>query len=239
MVRQPTVEDLIQLVRREAGDEVLDQLATARAVATGLAASGDAMLGYFVDRARRSGCNWVDISDALGVSKQAVHKRFAASVSELTYGRMTPRARRSLDSAAERARSLGHRYVGTEHLLLGLYAAPESVAAKILTAAGIGVHEAEAAVLALTPRRTGTVEDEPRRTQRANSVLSNAVNEALELGHNYVGTEHILLGLYRVPAGRAAQILTRLGLDEPAARRQVIDVLTGLGPSAPDKEEKR
>lgn len=226
MSRRPNLQDLIGIVQSEAGDDVGEQLATARGLVAELNTAGDAVLDHFVYRARRSGWNWVQISDALGVTKQAVHRRFATTVSGLTYERLTARAKRSLDAATERARSLGHDYLGTEHILLGLYSEPESVAAKVLVAAGIGPQAAEAAVLTLAPR--GRVK--PRRadlphTPRTNAVLSSAMNEALELGHDYVGTEHLLLGLYQVPAGLAAQILGRLGLDGETARRDVVAAL--------------
>ncbi|WP_020576774.1 Clp protease N-terminal domain-containing protein [Actinopolymorpha alba] len=239
MTRRPTLRDLIETVQHEAGDDVGEQLATARGLVAELNAAGDAVLGHFVYRARRSGWNWVQISDALGVTKQAVHRRFAMNVSGLTYERLTPRAKRSLDAATEHARSLGHGYLGTEHILLGLYSEPEGVAAKILVAAGIGPQAAEAAVLTLAPRGGG----KPKRTDlphtpRTNAVLSSAVNEALELGHNYVGTEHLLLGLYQVPAGLAAQILQRLGLDEDAARREVVTALSALQQAATGREDE-
>jgi len=234
MFSRPRVQDLIEVVRREAGDDVLDQLAAARSLVAEVQASGDAMLGHFVDRARRAGMSWVDISDVLGVTKQAVHKRFATSVSELTLERLTPRARRALEGASERARSLGHPYVGTEHLLLGLYDEPEGVAAKTLAAAGIGPEAAEAAVVALTPQRDEVPDGDLRRTPRVNAALGNAVNVALELGHNYVGTEHILLGLYQPPTGLAAQILTRLGLGAEAARHRVIAVVAEFQQVAAD-----
>ncbi|GAA5019502.1 Clp protease N-terminal domain-containing protein [Actinopolymorpha pittospori] len=239
MIQRPSLQDLIGIVRDEAGDDVGEQLATAQALVTELNTTGDAVLDHFVFRARRSGWNWVQISDALGVTKQAVHRRFATNVAGLTYERLTPRAKRSLDAAAEHAKSLGHGYLGTEHILLGLYSEPESIAAKILVAAGIGPQAAEAAVLALAPRGGG----KPKRTDlphtpRTNAVLSSAVNEALEFGHNYVGTEHLLLGLYQVPAGLAAQILQRLGLDGDTARREVVTALSTLQQTAPQREDE-
>jgi hypothetical protein len=239
MIRRPNLQDLIGLVRDEAGDDVGEQLATAQALVAELNTTGDAVLDHFVYRARRGGWNWVQISDALGVTKQAVHRRFATNVSGLTYERLTPRAKRSLEAATERARSLGHDYLGTEHILLGLYSDPESVAAKILVAAGIGPQAAEAAVLTLAPRgRAKPTRADLPHTPRTNAVLSSAMNEALELDHNYVGTEHLLLGLYQVPAGLAAQILGRLGLDSETARREVVTALSALQQPAAGREDE-
>lgn len=224
-----TVQDLIEIVRNEGGEDVLDQLSIARSLVTELHADGDAVLGHYVEQARRSGTSWTDISEVLGVTKQAVHKRFAVGMGQPPYERLTDRARNALLAASERARSLGHPYVGTEHLLLGLYSEPESVAAKILVAAGIGEEAADVAVRALTSQPSEDVpEGELRRTPRANAVLTAAVTEALGLGHNYVGTEHLLLALYAAPNGLAAQLLTRLGLGGEAAREQVLAALAEI-----------
>src|SRR5690606_10095560 len=105
-------------------DDPLDQLATAAATVADLSEVGDAVLGYHVDRARHAGASWTAISAALGVSKQAAHKRFAAATRPPGLDRFTDRARRVLSSATEVARGLGHAYVGTEHLLLALYTDP-------------------------------------------------------------------------------------------------------------------
>ena len=160
---------------------------------------GDAVLGYFVDRARHAGASWTAISAALGVSKQAAHKRFAAATRPPGLGRFTDRARRVLSSATDVARGLGHAYVGTEHLLLALYTEPDGLAARILVEAGIDRDAVEEAVLRRVPRGTETPQPPLPHTPRAVAVIEGTVREALLLGHNYVGTEHLLLVLYTVP----------------------------------------
>jgi hypothetical protein len=227
MTPAPSLHDLIETVRRDAeSDDVLDQLATARAMVTDLSETGDAVLGHFVDRARGSGRSWTEISNVLGVTKQAVHKRFT----KVSLERFTDRARRTFDAASEQARALGHRYVGTEHLLLGLLTEPEGVAAKVLNGAGIERDATEAAVLRAVARQDSSVEGELPFTPRAKGALEGALSQALEWGHNYIGTEHLLLGLYSEPRGIAAKVLLDLGLDAETAQTRTIEILSGYVP---------
>src|SRR6266550_1738741 len=128
MTPAPGLQELIETVERDApGQDLLDLLATASATVSQLEEAGDALLGHYVDRCRGHGHSWSEISTALGVTKQAAHKRF--SFPAPTLERVTERARRTIDAAAGAARSMGHNYVGTEHLLLGLFAEPEGLAA--------------------------------------------------------------------------------------------------------------
>ena len=105
--------------------------------------------------------------------------------------------------------------MGTEHVLLGLYAEPEGIAAKALIESGLSGDDVEAAILAITPR--GEVEvGAPPFTPRAAACLEKALSEALQLGHNYIGTEHILLGLFTDPDGLAARIMSDAGVTHDA-----------------------
>jgi hypothetical protein len=245
MATTPTLQELIDTIRRDAPtDDALDQLSTASAAVADLSEVSDAVLGYYVDRARHSGYSWTDISAALGVSKQAAHKRFANATRPLGLDRFTNRALRVLEAATSEARGLGHPYIGTEHLLLALYAEPDGVAAKVLTGAGIDRDAVEEAVLRRLPRRDETPEPPLPHTPRAVAVIEGTVREALLLGHNYVGTEHLLLALYADPlapvgaggvpyrqgGGLAAEVLTGLGLDREAAHARVVEKLTELLP---------
>ena len=234
MTPAPTLHDLIETVRADAeSDDVLDQLAIARAMVAELSETGDALLGHYVDRARGSGRSWTEISNVLGVTKQAVHKRFTKVTLDLdlgegpTFERFTARARRALGAATEQAQALGHTYVGTEHLLLGLQADPDGVAAQVLTGAGAGADATTAAVLRRTPREDRTVRGNLPFTPRAKSALAGALAQAIEWGHNYIGTEHMLLGLYREPQGLAAQVLAELDLDAETASAKVVEFLSG------------
>src|SRR3954471_15618505 len=115
MTPAPTLQELIEVVERDAPSaELLDLLANASSTVAELEEVGDAVLGHFVDRCRRGGHSWTEISGALGVTKQAAHKRF--SFPSPTLERFTDRARRAVDAASGSALGLGHNFVGTEHL---------------------------------------------------------------------------------------------------------------------------
>jgi ATP-dependent Clp protease ATP-binding subunit ClpC len=141
------------------------------------------------------------------------------------FERFTDRSRRVIALAQEEARLLNHNYIGTEHLLLGLVHEGEGVAARALESLGIGL----AAVRQRVEEAVGQGEQDPAGripfTPRAKKVLELSRREALALGHNYVGTEHILLGLLREGEGVAARVLVQLGADLNRVRQQVIQVL--------------
>jgi hypothetical protein len=226
MTPGPTLQELIATVESDAGSgDDLAQLGTAARVAADLEDIADGTLTHFVDQCRRNGRSWAEISRALGVTKQAVHKRF--SPTPPTFERFTVRARGALKGAAAAATRLRHNYVGTEHVLLGLFAEPEGIAAKALTESGLSGDDVEAAILAITPR--GQIEvGAPPFTPRAAACLEKAVSEALQLGHNYIGTEHILLGLFTDPDGLAARILSDASVTHDAIRSRVIKMLTEI-----------
>ncbi|MEX1007940.1 MAG: Clp protease N-terminal domain-containing protein [Acidimicrobiia bacterium] len=231
-----TLDGLIQsVVHDAASDDLLDQLATASATAGDLGDLGDALLGHFVDRCRRDGHSWAEIGGSLGVTKQAVQKRFVARAAvPFMIERFTVRARRVLDDATEEARALGHNYRGTEHLLLALFHDPEGLAAKVLESMHITRAAVEREVLAHVTRGGGVpAADVPPLTPRAARVLELAGEyEALDLGHNYIGTEHILLGLLREGNGLAARVLTDLAVDHASLKAKTIELLSGYGASS-------
>jgi hypothetical protein len=230
MTPGPNLQELIDTIRRDTGsDDVLEQLATASSTIGELTRNSDAALGYFVDRARGAGKSWVEISAVLGVSKQAAHKRFAVSwTTRPGFKHYTPRTRQVVEAAAGIALSRNHANVGTEHLLLALYTEPEALATKVLVAHGITEEAVDTAVTAVIPRGATPYEGEPPLTPRAAHVLQGALAEALELGHNYIGTEHILLSFYRDSGGVATKVLQELGLEGPAARAAIEAVLEQL-----------
>jgi Clp amino terminal domain, pathogenicity island component len=227
MTPAPTLQELIETVERDApGSGVLDQLATASSTVAQLEEVGDAVLGHFVDRCRRHGHSWTEISSALGVSKQAAHKRF--SFPAPTLERFTERARRAVDAAAKAALGLGHNFVGTEHLLLGLFAQPEGLAARALAEAGIDRQAVEAKVLEALPRGSEPLLDNPLYTPPASLALQGALGEALRLGHNYIGTEHILLGLVRDRDALSARTLSELGVSAEWIRTRLVDMVNAI-----------
>jgi ATP-dependent Clp protease ATP-binding subunit ClpC len=141
------------------------------------------------------------------------------------FERFTDRARRVLVLAQEEARMLDHNYIGTEHILLGLVHEGEGVAAKALESLGISLEAVRQQVEEIIGQGQQAPSGHIPFTPRAKKVLELSLREALQLGHTYIGTEHILLGLIREGEGVAAQVLVRLGADLNRARQQVIQLL--------------
>ena len=143
------------------------------------------------------------------------------------FERFTDRARRVVVLAQEEARMLNHNYIGTEHILLGLIHEGEGVAAKGLESLGISLEAVRSQVEEIIGQGQQAPSGHIPFTPRAKKVLELSLREALQLGHNYIGTEHILLGLIREGEGVAAQVLVKLGADLNRVRQQVIQLLSG------------
>jgi len=143
------------------------------------------------------------------------------------FERFTDRARRVLVLAQEEARLLNHSFIGTEHILLGLIHEGEGLAAKALESLGISLEAVREKVEETIGPAGSAPTGSPPFTPRAKKVLELSLREALQLGHNYIGTEHMLLGLVREGEGVAAQVLQSLGADLPRVRQQVIQLLSG------------
>ncbi len=146
------------------------------------------------------------------------------------FERFTDRARRVVVLAQEESRLLGHNYIGTEHILLGLIRLDEGVAAEALESLDISLEAVRSRVEAIIGEGREIPAGHIPFTPRAKKVLELSLREALQLGHNYIGTEHILLGLIREGEGVAAQVLVELGADLDSVRSAVIDLL-GSGPA--------
>ena len=143
------------------------------------------------------------------------------------FERFTDRARRVVVLAQEEARMLNHNYIGTEHILLGLIHEGEGVAAKALESLNISLEAVRSQVEEIIGQGQQAPSGHIPFTPRAKKVLELSLREALQLGHNYIGTEHILLGLIREGEGVAAQVLVKLGADLNRVRQQVIQLLSG------------
>ena len=154
------------------------------------------------------------------------------------FERFTDRARRVVVLAQEEARLLNHNYIGTEHILLGLIHEGEGVAAKALESLGISLEAVRSQVEELIGQGGSSPSGHIPFTPRAKKVLELSLREALQLGHNYIGTEHILLGLIREGEGVAAQVLVKLGADLSRVRQQVIQLLSGYSGSGAPSGEK-
>src|SRR4051812_43412720 len=224
MAPAPSIQDLISIVVADCpDDEPLGRLTTAASLMRDVGDTADAALGYFVDQARRSGRSWSEIGDALGVSKQAAQQRHGLRLGGIpvTFERFTERAKSVMAASEAAARGLGHGYIGTEHLLLAQYAEPDGLGAQTLVEAGLPADAAKSAVIDRVGEGPGTGEGRPPFTPRAVEALKEALAAALELGHNYIGTEHLLMGAGRIDGGLAAIILREAGIDNDALRAKL------------------
>ena len=224
MTPTPNLQDLVKTVRDEAANnDPLGQLRVAAELSVDLSTLGDQLLDHFVSQCRQSGMSWAEISTALGVSKQAAHKRFTGSVPR--FERFTDKARTVVLGAVEQARALGHASVGTEHLLLAIFEPADSLAALALKRLDVR----RDAVLELVLRRSPGKPEQPTGMipfdDHAKDVLRGAVDEALNLAHNYIGTEHLLLALLGKPEYASAAVLAELGQDSKAVRDTLLDLL--------------
>jgi len=227
----PTVrlDDLIDAIRKVHDDE-LDQLTTAMLTADHLGELADHLIGHFVDQARRAGASWTDIGRAMGVTKQAARKRFQPKgpddpTADADFSRFTPRARNAVVAAHNVAHEAGHHEIAPAHLILGLLTEPEALAATALTASGVTSDAiSAAATAALPPRGDAGTELVPYGAD-AKKVLELTFREALRLGHNYIGTEHILLALVEDEDGDG--VLTGLGVSKDDLERRIVTALAG------------
>ena len=224
MTPSPTLQALIDSVKQDAdSEEALGQLAQASKTVGDLEQVADALLGHFVDQCRRSGHSWSEISTALGVSKQAAHKRFTTELP--TFERFTERARKVLVNSETEAHRLGHGFVGTEHILLALFDVAESLALSVLDEVGIAKEAVEEHVVRMIKAATPSEGGRLPFTPRAKAVLAAAVDEALQMSHNYVGTEHLLLGLFADEDSVAAKVLSELGATHDDLHGRILAIL--------------
>lgn len=206
--------------------ETLVQLEVASHRAGDLADLGDSLLNHFVDRCRRAGHTWAEIGQHLGVTRQAVQKRFVES--GIALERFTDRARAALQGARTEAAALNHNYVGTEHQLLALFDTGGGISDVALRELGVERGGIEQDILKTIGRGPTPVASEQPFTPRAAKVVEEAATAAIELGHNYVGTEHLLLAMFRGQAGLGKQLLEKRGVKHDAVLAKVIALLVGF-----------
>lgn len=229
------LDDLIQAIKK-AHQSPLEQLSGAVVVGDYLGEVADHLIGHFVDQARRSGASWTEIGQSMGVSKQAVQKRFVmkGDVEPLDpkdgFNRFTPKARTAVMQAHGAAQKAGNDVTLPVHLFLGLLSVPDSVALKVLARQGVTVERGAEAAQAKLPERAVEVPDLIPYDGTAKKVLELTMRTALRLGHNFVGTEHILLALLEFEAGDG--VLSGLGVSPEQAETDVIAELAALHPGA-------
>ena len=215
-------------------DEPLEQLTDAMLAAEHLGEVADHLIGHFVDQARRSGASWTDIGKCMGVTKQAAQKRFVPKADSEPmdpnegFARFTPRARAAVVASQRIAREARNQEIAPIHLLLGVIADPEGLAVPLLKAQG--VEPAQIREAAEMPPERGPELDLVPFNAKAKKALELTFREALRLGHNYIGTEHMLLAL--LEAEDPTDILHRLGVDKARAETDVVTLLSSLtGPT--------
>lgn len=212
----------------------LENLSDAILVAGQLDETSDALIGYFVDRARSSGASWSQIGTSMGISKQGAQKRFVSRGEDVAaenarFSRFTLRARRAIAAAGQIAASLQLDAVDVKHIVAGLLSEPDGVAAKAVHQLSITDEQIYDALGV----RPATVDYDSSLealrqlhfTEASKESLKGALKAALRFGHNYIGTEHLLLGPLSVDR-EVAETLAGLGLTLDLANRAVVSELT-------------
>ncbi|AXK31736.1 ATP-dependent Clp protease ATP-binding subunit [Streptomyces armeniacus] len=230
MTNPVRLDDLIEAIKK-AHSDALEQLSDAVIAADHLGELADHLIGHFVDQARRSGASWSDIGKSMGVTRQAAQKRFVPKGSgeagdldpSQGFNRFTLRARNVIMAAQNEAHAAGNDEMCPAHLVLGLLAEPEALAAAAITAQGVTLDSVREAASAVLPPAADEVPSLIPYNAQAKKALELTFREALRLGHNYIGTEHMLLALLEHEDGTG--VLHRLGIDKGAAEEHIAQAL--------------
>jgi len=227
------LDDLIDAIKKTHTD-ALDQLSDAVIAADHRGDIADHLIGHFVDQARRSGASWSEIGRSMGVTKQAAQKRFVAKPSsdaaaldpDAGFARFTPRARNVVMASMNQARAAGNTTIGIEHLVLGLLTEPDGLAAKAIVAQGVSLEAVRQSVLKMLPARVEELPELIPYSGQARKALELTFREALRMGHNYIGTEHILLAILELEDGTG--VLAGLGVTKAASEESVTRALGAI-----------
>lgn len=237
MENSPTALNVLiaQVVDAHPGADPLARVAAACQTAADLDQVADHLVGHFVDEARSAGYTWTQIGEHIGVTKQAARKRFAprdvpeqisdTAARDNVFGRYTNRARHVVVLAQENARQHGHPLISTEHILLGICQEDGDIGAQAVEACGVHVADLQAAVTARLAPASTHLEGHIPFAQEGKKTLELAARASLLLGHDHIGTGHLLLGVVEEGTGLGAQVLTDLGLTAERARTEVARLL--------------
>jgi Clp amino terminal domain, pathogenicity island component len=223
------LDDLIAVVHATHPDgDPLTHLSDAVLVGEQLSDLSDHLIGHFVDQARRAGASWTDIGRSMGVTKQAAQQRFvprsSTDVPELgNWARFTDRARTAVTGAQDQARATGHEQIEPGHVLLGVLADPKGLATRAI-AEQVPVTDLRARTLAALGTGPGSPAGHLPFSADSRRLLALTLREALRLGHNYVGTEHILLGLLN-DEGELGVVLAGAGVTHARTEELVLAAL--------------
>jgi hypothetical protein len=234
MTGQVRLDDLIEAIKKVHTDP-LEQLIDAVLAADHLGDVADHLIGHFVDQARRSGASWTEIGRSMGVTKQAAQKRFVPKDPGLDasqeFTRFTARARNVVVAAQNEARAAGHDQIRPEHLVLGLLSEPDAIGAAAIVAQGVPLDSVREAVTAALPPPAAEVPALIPFDPQGKKAVELTFREALRMGHNYIGTEHILLALLELEDGEG--VLTGLGIGKAGVTGHVTATLAALGSFKP------
>jgi hypothetical protein len=221
-----SLDNLISYVKslHPHGDQ-LQNLADAFAVSAQIDDQSDALIGHFVDQARRAGASWSQIGASMGVSKQAAQKRFVSAWESASFDRFTMRTRSALAAAARAAAASGAGPVDTTHLVAGLLSERDGIGAKIIHGAGLSDEQVLAALGVELPDGDEAGAEpaalrEMRFTEAGRAAFRSALTAALGMSHNYIGTEHLLLGILNAH-DETAHKLIELGLTAEVAQQRL------------------
>ncbi|GAA0931861.1 Clp protease N-terminal domain-containing protein [Nonomuraea longicatena] len=231
------LDDLINAIKtRHSDGDPLGQLTDAVTLGEHLGEVADHLIGHFVDQARHSGASWTEIGRSMGVTKQAAQKRFVpkegSSLADdlKAYTRFTPRARACVVAAQTEAGNAGHDHIEPPHLVLGLLHEPEALAARAMATLGATPETLREAMGHVAGPGDGQAPsgDQTPFAAPSKKVMELTLREALRLGHNYVGTEHLLLGVLSLTDSPTVTVLAGMGVTKEAVEREVMALLHRL-----------
>lgn len=223
------LDELIRTIK-DVHTEPLDQLTDAVLVGEHLGEVSDHLIGHFVDQARRSGASWTEIGRCMGVTKQAAQQRSTPKIPDATalheeegFSRFTERARNTLVAAHDAAVDAGNQQVTPAHLVLGLLSEPDALAARSLLAEGVDLDALDVAARAALPDAVDEAPELVPYDAASKKALELTFREALRLGHNYVGTEHVLLALLELEDGDG--LLSGAGANKDSVESRLVELL--------------
>ncbi|MEV6829326.1 Clp protease N-terminal domain-containing protein [Amycolatopsis sp. NPDC051102] len=234
---QIKLDDLINAIKSNHEQDALAQLTDAVYVGQHLGEVADHLIGHFVDQARRSGASWTEIGASMGVTKQAAQKRFVPKVDpggdpsgsiERLFGRYTDRARHVIVEAQKAAVDHASPEIDTVHIVLGLLSEPAALAAGAILAQGVQLDAVREAAEARLPEPVDPAPNPVPFTGAAKKTLELTMREGLRLGHNYIGTEHMLLALLEQGEGSGFEVLDGLGVKKDEAEAKILEVLAEI-----------
>jgi hypothetical protein len=237
MDNSPTALNVLiaQVLDTHPGADPLARVEAACQAAADLDEVADHLVGHFVDEARGAGFTWTQIGEHIGVTKQAARKRFAPrdvpdKISDTAargnvFGRYTDRARHVVVLAQENARQHGHPLISTEHILLGICQEDSDIGAKAIETSGVSVTDLQAAILARLAPASTQLQGHIPFAQEGKKTLELAARASLLLGHDQIGTGHLLLGLIEEGTGLAAHALTETGVTAERAQAEIVRLL--------------